>query len=105
MKSPSGNLLLFTVKARAEKSGLPTRAAINGVIRSLTSAANHRSEGSAHYYRYRQVDDISPHQELLEAFQTFLRSPREAMMPDQRPACKNFCSRSMAGSRMERSAA
>src|SRR6266849_5283598 len=37
-KSPYGNLLLLIVKERPEKSGLPKRAAINGVIRSLTKA-------------------------------------------------------------------
>src|SRR5258705_3776822 len=38
MKSPTRNLLPFTSKAMAEKSGLPTIAAISGVNRSLTSA-------------------------------------------------------------------
>jgi hypothetical protein len=37
-KSPSRNLLPLTSNWMAEKSGLPTSAAINGGIRSLTSA-------------------------------------------------------------------
>ena len=38
MKSPTRNLLALISKAIAEKSGLPTMAAMNGVIRSFTSA-------------------------------------------------------------------
>src|SRR5581483_660523 len=37
-KSPIGNLLPLTVKTIAEKSGLPTMAAISGVSRSFTKA-------------------------------------------------------------------
>src|SRR5438874_7739882 len=38
IKSPIGNLVPLTVNSIAEKSGFPTMAAINGVIRSFTSA-------------------------------------------------------------------
>src|SRR5579862_7494984 len=37
-KSPTMNLLPFIVKLISEKSGLPTRAAMSGVIKSFTSA-------------------------------------------------------------------
>src|SRR5271165_386412 len=38
MKSPTGNTVLPTVKVIEEKSGLPTRAAMSGVSRSLVRA-------------------------------------------------------------------
>src|SRR6266404_9073360 len=38
MKSPTGNGVPLIVKLIAEKSGLPTRAAIRGVSRSLVNA-------------------------------------------------------------------
>src|SRR5690348_18472466 len=38
IKSPIGNLLPLTENSIVEKSGFPTMAAINGVIRSFTSA-------------------------------------------------------------------
>src|ERR1700722_5061146 len=39
MKSPKAKMLPFTVNLIAEKSGLPTSAAISGVSRSFVSAA------------------------------------------------------------------
>lgn len=60
MKSPIGNRLPWTVKSIAEKSGLPTMAAINGVIKSLTGALNDRTKRSAHHDRDGEIENVSP---------------------------------------------
>src|SRR5258705_11572723 len=49
IKSPIGNLLPLIVNSIAEKSGLPTIAAMRGVIRSLTNAAT-MAKGRAHHH-------------------------------------------------------
>ena len=67
MKSPSANLLPFTAKSIAEKSGFPIMAAI-GVIRSLTNAVTTAPNGP-HYDGDGKVEDIVPEHKLLEALQ------------------------------------
>ena len=54
MKSPIGNWLPLMVNVIAEKSGLPTMAAMSGVIRSLTSAVTTAPKRAADDHRDRR---------------------------------------------------
>jgi hypothetical protein len=59
IKSPIGNLLPLTVNSIAEKSGFPTMAAINGVIRSFTSAVTTAPNANAHHHRDGEIENVA----------------------------------------------
>ena len=77
----------------------------------LDQGGDHRAERGAHYHGYRQIQDVSSQHELFEALHgpsllsrwnlvCWTTGPRL-----QAPERRNLASRSMAGSRMARSAA
>ena len=72
-KSPIRNLLPFSVKLMPEKSGALTIAAMNGVIRSFTSAVHDTAERGADDHADRQIDGISPEDEFFKSFEHEVR--------------------------------
>ncbi len=85
---------MLIVNDSAEKSGLPKMAAMSGVIRSADEGRHQRAEGGADDDRDRQVDDVAPQDELLEAFEHGAPSsveptgrPREARRRNDTSPC------------------
>lgn len=69
MKSPTANTLPFTVKLMAEKSGLPTSAAISGVSKSLVKAETTVANAAPITTPNGHVDHVTTQDELLEPFE------------------------------------
>jgi hypothetical protein len=68
IKSPIGNLLPLTVNSIAEKSGFPTMAAINGVIRSFTNAVT-TAPNATPIHRDGEIENVAAEDKLSEALQ------------------------------------
>jgi hypothetical protein len=61
----------LTVNASAEKSGLPTIAAINGVIKSFTSAVTTAPKAAPITHGDGEIENVAPQHELLKTLQHF----------------------------------
>jgi hypothetical protein len=66
MKSPRAKTLPFTVNLIADKSGLPTSAAISGVSR-YCKRSHYRRERTTDYYANRHVHYVATQNKLFES--------------------------------------